>query len=124
MHGYENLCIHSFLRGNKYTCKENRFAKIHLQARNAYGIVKTEYTQRDTEDKEMETRDYLIELRDSTGMSRKEFCEYFEIPYRTLQDWELGNRKMPDYLLRLMAYKIEMEKPGRGESESGKVNPK
>ena len=37
------------------------------------------------------------------------FCEYFEIPYRTMQDWELGNRKMPDYLLRLMAYKIKME---------------
>ena len=58
----------------------------------------------------MDSRDYLIELRNSTGMSRKEFCVYFEIPYRTLQDWELGNRKMPDYLLRLMAYKIEMEK--------------
>ena len=58
----------------------------------------------------MDSRDYLIELRNSTGMSRKEFCAYFEIPYRTLQDWELGNRKMPDYLLRLMAYKIEMEK--------------
>ena len=58
----------------------------------------------------MDGRDYLIELRNSTGMSRKEFCAYFEIPYRTLQDWELGNRKMPDYLLRLMAYKIEMEK--------------
>ena len=58
----------------------------------------------------MDSRDYLIELRNSTGMSRKEFCAYFEIPDRTLQDWELGNRKMPDYLLRLMAYKIEMEK--------------
>ena len=58
----------------------------------------------------MDSRDYLIELRNSTGMSRKDFCAYFEIPYRTLQDWELGNRKMPDYLLRLMAYKIEMEK--------------
>lgn len=67
----------------------------------------------------METRDYLIELRDSTGMSRKEFCEYFEIPYRTLQDWELGNRKMPDYLLRLMAYKIEMEKLGRRDHSGG-----
>ena len=42
-------------------------------------------------------------------MTRTEFCEYFEIPYRTLQDWELGNRKMPEYLLRLMAYKIKME---------------
>ena len=51
----------------------------------------------------------LIELRESTGMTRREFCEYFEIPYRTLQDWELGNRKMPDYLLRLMIYKINIE---------------
>ncbi|MBE5839070.1 helix-turn-helix domain-containing protein [Butyrivibrio sp.] len=71
----------------------------------------------------MDSRDYLIELRNSTGMSRKEFCAYFEIPYRTLQDWELGNRKMPDYLLRLMAYKIEMEKlagDGNSNGEKGK----
>jgi len=58
----------------------------------------------------MENHEYLIELRNSTGMSRKVFCEYFGIPYRTEQDWELGNRKMPDYLLRLMEYKIKMEK--------------
>lgn len=58
----------------------------------------------------MDSREYLIELRTSTSMTRREFCEYFEIPYRTLQDWELGNRKMPDYLLRLMAYKAKMEK--------------
>ena len=58
----------------------------------------------------MDSRDYLIELRDSTGMTRREFCEYFQIPYRTLQDWELGNRKMPEYLLRLMAYKIKIKR--------------
>lgn len=57
----------------------------------------------------MDSKDYLVELRESNGMTRKEFCEYFEIPYRTVQDWELGNRKMPDYLLRLMEYKIRME---------------
>ena len=65
----------------------------------------------------MDSKDYLVELRESTGMTRKEFCEYFEIPYRTVQDWELGNRKMPDYLLRLMEYKIRMEqgiKDGKG----------
>ena len=43
-------------------------------------------------------------------MNRKEFCEYFEIPYMTETDWELGNRRVPQYLLRLMAYKVEMEK--------------
>ena len=58
---------------------------------------------------DMESKDYIIKLRASTGMTRKEFCEYFEIPYRTMQDWELGNRKMPEYLLRLMEYKIRME---------------
>ncbi len=63
----------------------------------------------------METKDYIIELRTSTGMTRKEFCEYFEIPYRTLQDWELGNRKMPDYVLRLIEYKIGVEKLAKKE---------
>lgn len=68
----------------------------------------------------MDSRDYLIELRSSTGMTRKEFCEYFEIPYRTLQDWELGNRKMPEYLLRLMAYKIKMEDLAKRKDSSSK----
>ncbi|MBQ8549107.1 MAG: transcriptional regulator [Lachnospiraceae bacterium] len=57
----------------------------------------------------MDCRERLIELRKSTGMNRKEFTEYFGIPYRTMQDWELGNRQMPEYLLRLMAYKVGIE---------------
>ncbi len=57
----------------------------------------------------MGLREELIEMRAKTGMNRKEFSDYFGIPYRTVQDWELGNRQMPDYLLRLMAYKLEME---------------
>ena len=61
----------------------------------------------------MELQDQIIELRKETKMGRREFAEYFGIPYRTLQDWELGNRKMPEYLYRLMAYKVEMEKIGQ-----------
>jgi DNA-binding transcriptional regulator YiaG len=61
------------------------------------------------DEQKKETKDILIELRESTGMTRRQFCDYFGIPYRTLQDWELGNRKMPDYLLRLMTYKINVE---------------
>ena len=57
----------------------------------------------------MENGRELLELRKRTGMNRREFAEYFGIPYRTLQDWELGNRNMPDYLLRLMAYKVAIE---------------
>ena len=51
----------------------------------------------------------IKELRESTGMNRKEFCEYFEIPYRTVTEWERGTRKMPDYVLRLLAYKVKMD---------------
>lgn len=58
----------------------------------------------------MEQKQRLIELRISTGMNRREFADYFGIPYRTMQQWELGDRKMPEYLLRLMAYKIRIEK--------------
>jgi len=66
----------------------------------------------------MTSREYLIELRKSTGMNRREFCAYFEIPYRTVTDWELGNRTMPDYLLRLMAYKVKMENLAKEKKEN------
>ena len=68
----------------------------------------------------MEAREELRKLRESTGMNRKEFCKYFEIPYMTVTDWELGNRRVPQYLLRLMAYKIQMEKLEYKRNKEGK----
>ena len=56
-----------------------------------------------------EMREILIRLRGVTDWSQKDFAKYFHIPRRTLQEWELGNRKMPEYLLRLMIYKLENE---------------
>lgn len=56
--------------------------------------------------------DYAIEvksLRNDMGMNRMEFCEYFQIPYRTVVDWEAGNRKMPPYVLCLMKFKAQAE---------------
>lgn len=68
----------------------------------------------------MEAKDELRKLRESTGMNRKEFCEYFEIPYMTETDWELGNRRVPQYLLHLMEYKIQMEKLAGKKKENNK----
>lgn len=67
------------------------------------------YALRIKEMNNMDIKDQLIQIRKETGMNRKEFAEYFGIPYRTIQDWELGNRQMPEYLLRLIAYKVKME---------------
>ncbi len=50
------------------------------------------------------------ELRETTGMNRKQFCEYFGIPYRTVSEWERDGRHAPDYVLRLLEYYIRMEK--------------
>jgi DNA-binding transcriptional regulator YiaG len=48
----------------------------------------------------------MKELRESTGLNRKEFCEKFEIPYRTMTEWELGHRNAPPYVLRLLSYYV------------------
>lgn len=59
---------------------------------------------------DMSTREELIRIKEESGMSWRSFAEYFAIPYRTMQDWQLGNRRMPEYLLRLMLYRLEIEK--------------
>lgn len=56
------------------------------------------------------TQNKIKELRELTGMNRKEFCEFFAIPYRTVTEWERDNRHAPEYVLRLLEYYIHMEK--------------
>lgn len=51
----------------------------------------------------------LKELRESTGMSRKDFSEYTCIPVRTLEDWETARRTPPEYIPRLIAYQLRFE---------------
>ena len=33
------------------------------------------------------------ELREKMGMNRREFSDYYGIPYRTIQDWEAGEKR-------------------------------
>lgn len=43
------------------------------------------------------------------GSIEKAFVEYFEIPLRTVEDWEAGRRKPPEYIPRLLDYRIRIE---------------
>ena len=70
-------------------------------------------------DDQKEAKDILIELRESTGMNRKQFCEYFEIPYMTVSDWEHGKKRVPKYFLRLLEYYVRMEQVGKENSING-----
>lgn len=56
-----------------------------------------------------EAKDILIALRESTGMNRNQFCEFFEIPYMTVSDWEHGKKRVPKYFLRLLEYYVKTE---------------
>ena len=64
-----------------------------------------------------ETKSKIKELREMTGMNRREFCDYFKIPYRTVTEWERDNRHAPEYVLRLLAYYIRIE------MMNGKIGP-
>ena len=44
----------------------------------------------------------IKEIREACKMSRAEFSRVYGIPIRTLENWEAGIRKCPDYLLNLI----------------------
>ncbi len=75
----------------------------------AYAIINTQRVFLLYGVKEMDCKTKIKELRESTGMNRKEFCKYFRIPYRTVTEWELDNRHAPEYVLRLLEYYIQNE---------------
>ncbi len=58
---------------------------------------------------DMDTAKAIKELRESVGMSRKEFSVYTGIPVRTLEDWEAARRTPPEYIPRLIAYQLKYE---------------
>ena len=58
----------------------------------------------------MKGYELLKEARRLSGLQQKDMAKYCYLPYRTYQDWELGNRVIPEYILRLVLYKLEMEK--------------
>ena len=56
-----------------------------------------------------------------TGMNRKEFCKFFNIPYRTVTEWELDNRHAPEYVLRLLEYYIRSEGLIKSPADTGQA---
>lgn len=48
----------------------------------------------------------IQEIRSSTGLSQSKFAAALEIPVRTLQNWERGGRSCPEYVVKLIAYRV------------------
>lgn len=65
----------------------------------------------------MDSANIIKELRESTGMNRREFSEHTGIPVRTLEDWEAARRTPPEYIPRLLAYQLKYEEPMKQKGE-------
>lgn len=48
----------------------------------------------------------IRDIREYLGMPRPQFCEYYEIKMRTLEDWEYGKNPVPQRFLKLIAYTL------------------
>lgn len=57
----------------------------------------------------MDSSEKIRKIREQTELNRKEFAEYFGIPLRTIEEWEAGRRTPPEYVPRLMEYRIKYE---------------
>lgn len=53
--------------------------------------------------------DELKKIRKILKMSQRKTAEFFGIPVRTWEEWEAGRRQMPQYLLRLIYYRVQSE---------------
>lgn len=79
---------------------------------NIEGIeIEVEKAKADDKDAQRRIMAYEFKfIRKMSGMNRVDFANWLGIPYRTMQEWELERRLMPEYVLRLIAYKVRMEK--------------
>ena len=50
------------------------------------------------------------EIRELTGLSQKKFAEMYNIPQRTLESWESGEREPADYLCNLLLRAVKADK--------------
>lgn len=49
-------------------------------------------------------------LRESTGLTQRAFAELLGIPKRSIENWESGVSKPPEYLIRLIRFYIDHRK--------------
>ena len=49
----------------------------------------------------------IREMRKQLGDTQSEFAARYNIPFRTIQNWETGIRKPPEYIVSLLEHRVE-----------------
>ena len=65
----------------------------------------------------------IRELRKQLGDTQAEFAARYGIPFRTIQNWEAGTRKPPEYILNLLEERIKEDLINRKTAYLPKYDP-
>lgn len=57
----------------------------------------------------------IKDLRKQTGLSQKKFGDFYDIPLRTVQNWEGGVNIPPEYLVKLLERAVVEDFPDKTE---------
>ena len=66
----------------------------------------------------------LREMRTRLGDTQSEFAARYNIPFRTIQNWEAGARNPPEYIMSLLEHRIQEDLLNRKTSILPKYDPK
>ena len=66
----------------------------------------------------------IREMRTKLGDTQSEFAERYHIPFRTIQNWETGVRKPPEYILSLLEHQVNEDLVNRRAAVLPKYDPK
>lgn len=66
----------------------------------------------------------ILEMRKQLGDTQSEFSTRYNIPFRTVQNWETGVRKPPEYIINLLEQQIKKDLVNRKTMALPKYDPK
>ena len=66
----------------------------------------------------------IREMRTRLGDTQSEFAARYSIPFRTVQNWETGLRKPPEYILSLLEDRIREDLVNRKTASLPKYDPR
>lgn len=66
----------------------------------------------------------IREMRTKLGDTQSEFAARYNIPFRTIQNWENGQRKPPEYMLKLLTQRVQEDLVNRRTVALPKYDPR
>lgn len=51
----------------------------------------------------------IAEMRERSGLNRAEFAKLLGVPYRSVENWEKGLSKPPEYVPKLIENKLKAD---------------